>query len=90
MNAANMAGNPHTPSPGQPNMAPQMVAQQSLTGSVPGASAEFTLPGQGGSETVKGLPDFAHTKGTAFLLYPGKATLAALSKAAITTNRTPG
>jgi deferrochelatase/peroxidase EfeB len=66
--------------------------QDALIGNraVPGASAKFTLPGQGGSATVKGLPDFVHTKGTAFLLYPGKATLAALSKAAITTNRTPG
>jgi hypothetical protein len=37
---------------------------------------------------VKGLPDFVQTKGTAFLLYPGKMTLAALSKATSMADRT--
>lgn len=44
----------------------------------PRSSMDFTLPGDGGA-TVMGLPDFVHTKGTVFLLYPGKRTLAALS-----------
>jgi deferrochelatase/peroxidase EfeB len=58
-------------------------AQDPLVGNraMPGTSADFTLPGAGGGATVKNLPDFVHTKGTAFLLYPGKATLTALSKA---------
>ncbi|MGH3702013.1 MAG: Dyp-type peroxidase [Pseudonocardiaceae bacterium] len=47
---------------------------------MPGASADFTLPAAGGGATVKNLPDFVRTKGTAFLLYPGKTTLTALSK----------
>jgi hypothetical protein len=47
---------------------------------MPGASADFVLPAAGGSATVKNLPDFVRTKGTAFLLYPGKTTLTALSR----------
>jgi deferrochelatase/peroxidase EfeB len=43
--------------------------------SVPGTEASFTVPGPGGGKRVVGLPDFVHTKGTAFLLYPSKATL---------------
>lgn len=49
---------------------------------MPGTNADFTLPGAGGGEIVKNLPDFVHTKGSAFLLYPGKAALTALSHAA--------
>jgi deferrochelatase/peroxidase EfeB len=48
--------------------------------SMPGTSAEFTIPGVGGAATVKSLPDFVHTKGTAFLLYPGKTALTTLSQ----------
>jgi hypothetical protein len=62
MNAANMAGNPHTPSPGQPNMAPQMVAQQSLTGSVPGASANSS-PGVSGKRRRSTAPVKAEDDG---------------------------
>ncbi len=46
---------------------------------MPGTCADFTLPGQGGVSTVKSLPDFVHTKGTAFMLYPGKTALTELS-----------
>jgi hypothetical protein len=45
---------------------------------VPRADASFTIPGEGGDATVT-LPDFIHTKGTAFLLYPSKSTLQGLS-----------
>jgi hypothetical protein len=55
MTAANMAGNPHTPSPGQPNMAPPMAAQQSLTGSVPGVSANSS-PGVSGKRRRSTAP----------------------------------
>ncbi len=46
---------------------------------MPGTCADFTLPGPGGGATVKSLPDFVHTKGTAFLFYPGRTALTALS-----------
>jgi hypothetical protein len=46
---------------------------------MPGARPEFVVPGAGGAVVVKGLPDFVYTKGTAFVLYPGKTALAALS-----------
>jgi deferrochelatase/peroxidase EfeB len=46
---------------------------------VRGASTEFFVPGASGGVDIKGLPDFVHTKGTVFLLYPSKATLAVLS-----------
>lgn len=55
MNAANMVGNPHTPSPGQSSMAPPMVAQQSHTGSVPGASANSS-PGVSGKRRRSTAP----------------------------------
>jgi deferrochelatase/peroxidase EfeB len=45
---------------------------------VPGVVTHFTIPREGGSATVT-LPDFIHTKGTAFLLYPSKAALQGLS-----------
>jgi deferrochelatase/peroxidase EfeB len=48
--------------------------------SMPGSRAEFTIPGVGSEATVKSLPDFVHTKGTAFLLYPAKVALVALSQ----------
>lgn len=48
---------------------------------MPGTSPHFTVPAPGGGARVKNLPDFVHTKGTAFLLYPGKNTLIALSDA---------
>jgi deferrochelatase/peroxidase EfeB len=47
---------------------------------MPGTRPEFTIPRGGGEATVKSLPDFVHTKGTAFLLYPGKTALVALSQ----------
>jgi deferrochelatase/peroxidase EfeB len=55
--------------------------QDAVTGNraVPGASRDFRLPREGGDAVVRGLPDFIHTKGTAFLLYPGKRTLEALA-----------
>jgi deferrochelatase/peroxidase EfeB len=43
-----------------------------------GATPQFTVPGDGREATVT-LPDFVHTKGTAFLLYPSKSTLLWLS-----------
>jgi deferrochelatase/peroxidase EfeB len=46
---------------------------------MPGISAEFILPGAADTTAVKSLPDFVYTKGTAFLLYPGKTALTALS-----------
>jgi deferrochelatase/peroxidase EfeB len=49
---------------------------------MPGARAEFTIPGVAGGVTVKNLPDFIYTKGTAFVLYPGKSALIALSERA--------
>lgn len=57
---------------------------------VPHACTDFTVPGESGSVTVKGLPDFVHTKGVAFLLYPGKIALAALSQAVSTSDRIQG
>jgi deferrochelatase/peroxidase EfeB len=48
---------------------------------VPGTCADFTLPMEGGSATIKNLPDFVRTKGTVFLFYPGKGALTALSNA---------
>lgn len=58
-------------------------AQDPLLGNraMPGANAGFTLPAADGGATIKNLPDFVYTKGTVFLLYPGKATLTALSDA---------
>jgi deferrochelatase/peroxidase EfeB len=55
--------------------------QDALVGnrSVRLASADFQIPGKGSNAMVKSLPDFVYTKGTVFLLYPSKATLAALS-----------
>jgi deferrochelatase/peroxidase EfeB len=57
-------------------------AQDPLFGNraMPGTSVGFTLPGPGGGATVTSLPDFVHTKGTAFLLYPGNAALSILSR----------
>jgi deferrochelatase/peroxidase EfeB len=46
---------------------------------VPGTTSDFTLPDPSHPATIKGLPDFVHTKGTAFVLFPGKATLQALA-----------
>lgn len=69
----------------QNNFSPVYAAnrrvQDPLVGNraMPGTIADFTIPGAGGGATVTNLPDFVHTKGTAFLLYPGKATLTALS-----------
>jgi deferrochelatase/peroxidase EfeB len=48
--------------------------------SVAGTSTDFIIPGESGAVTVKGLPDFVHTKGTAFLLYPAKGTLEKLAQ----------
>ena len=49
---------------------------------VPGCSRDFSVPVHGGIATVKDLPDFVHTKGTAFLLYPSRAMLTTISGAA--------
>ena len=49
---------------------------------MPGTRAEFSIPRVGGEVTVKSLPDFVHTKGTAFLFYPGKTALIGLSQGA--------
>jgi deferrochelatase/peroxidase EfeB len=49
-----------------------------------GASTRLYLPGEGtnGGNAVLGpLPDFVHTKGTAFLLFPGRTMLRALAQA---------
>ncbi|MGH3770293.1 MAG: Dyp-type peroxidase [Pseudonocardiaceae bacterium] len=55
--------------------------QDALVGNraVPGTEAKFILPSETGATTVSGLPDFVHTKGTVFLLYPSKATLRKLA-----------
>ena len=57
-----------------------VVANRSL----PGASTKFVLPGEGSDGRdvlLEKLPDFVHTKGTVFLLYPGRTMLLALSHA---------
>ncbi len=45
---------------------------------VAGASANFIIPSAEGPVTLKNLPDFVHTKGTAFFLLPSLSTLRAL------------
>ncbi|SBW22930.1 hypothetical protein FDG2_3322 [Candidatus Protofrankia californiensis] len=56
--------------------------QDALIGNrqVEGSIRDFTLPSESNGLTIKELPDFIYTKGTVFLLYPGKSTLAALSE----------
>jgi len=44
-----------------------------------GAVTDFIIPTQTGAVTLKSLPDFIHTKGTALLLLPSLSTLNALS-----------
>jgi deferrochelatase/peroxidase EfeB len=44
----------------------------------PGGVTQFTIPREGGGATVS-LPDFIHTKGTAFVLYPSRSSLQRLS-----------
>ncbi len=44
-----------------------------------GTTPVFRIPGEPRERTVEGLPDFLTTKGTAFFLYPGRATLASLA-----------
>jgi deferrochelatase/peroxidase EfeB len=51
-----------------------LVANRAMYGAVP----QFTIPREGGDATVT-LPDFIHTKGTAFLLYASKSALQELS-----------
>jgi deferrochelatase/peroxidase EfeB len=49
----------------------------------PGASTRLYLPGEGsdgGEAVLERLPDFVHTKGTAFLLHPGRTMLRWLSQ----------
>ena len=60
---------------------PDRRAQDPVVGNrgVAGTHADFTIPAEGGGARVEGLPDFVHTKGTAFLLYPAKATLEKLT-----------
>jgi deferrochelatase/peroxidase EfeB len=69
---------------------PNRRAQDALAGNrfVPGASREFRIPRPGGTSGVVSLPDFIHTKGTAFLLYPSRTTLAALSRSSSRHDRT--
>jgi deferrochelatase/peroxidase EfeB len=57
--------------------------QDALLGNraVPGTQAKFIVPSERGEITVNGLPDFVHTKGTVFLLYPSKTTLQQLAVA---------
>jgi hypothetical protein len=57
--------------------------QDALAGNraTPGCNADFSVPNKGGIATIKNLPDFMRTKGVAFLLYPSKAMLAAISGA---------
>lgn len=45
---------------------------------MPGTSADFIVPRESGDVTIKNLPDFVRTKGTAFLFYPGRAAFTAL------------
>jgi deferrochelatase/peroxidase EfeB len=51
-----------------------LVANRAL----PGVVTQFTIPRETGDATVS-LPDFVHTKGTAFLLYPSKSMLQRLA-----------
>ncbi len=55
--------------------------QDALVGnrSVPGTQTKFIIPSESGAATVSDLPDFVHTKGTVFLLYPSKTTLQKLA-----------
>jgi deferrochelatase/peroxidase EfeB len=55
--------------------------QDALAGNraISGIRPVLRIPGPRGELTVDGLPDFLTTKGTAFFLYPGRATLAALA-----------
>jgi deferrochelatase/peroxidase EfeB len=57
-----------------------LVANRALAGAV----TDFVIPGEGrngGPAVVPALPDFVHTKGTLFLLYPGRTMLQALAAA---------
>jgi hypothetical protein len=58
---------------------PDRRTQDAIVGNraQPGAHTGFAVPGAG---SIAALPDFVHTKGTAFLLYPSGSTLQALSK----------
>lgn len=48
----------------------------------PGTSHDFLIPRAEGDVRLSGLPDFVHTKGTAFFLLPSMSTLRALAQAA--------
>jgi deferrochelatase/peroxidase EfeB len=48
--------------------------------SVPRASRSFTIPGNDGKVTLKGIPDFIRIQGVAILLLPSLATLDRLSR----------
>jgi deferrochelatase/peroxidase EfeB len=53
--------------------------QDAIVGNrAPGSDTRFIVPGAG---VVEALPSFVTTKGTAFALYPGRATLTALASA---------
>jgi hypothetical protein len=57
-----------------------VVANRALAGAVP----DLVLPGEGrngGPAVIPALPDFVHTKGTLFLLCPGRTMLQALAAA---------
>ncbi len=47
---------------------------------IPGTTADFIIPSQKGSVTIKGLPEFIHTIGTALFLLPSCSTLKALTR----------
>jgi deferrochelatase/peroxidase EfeB len=55
--------------------------QDSLTGNraFPGTTATFRIPAEPRDLIIEALPDFLTTKGTAFFLYPGQATLEKLA-----------
>jgi deferrochelatase/peroxidase EfeB len=59
---------------------PDRRTQDALVGNraFPGTHPSFAVPGAG---SVATLPDFVHTKGTAFLLYPSGSALKALAAA---------
>ncbi len=59
---------------------PDRRVQDVLLGNraVAGTAPRFRIPHSEGVAVVAGLPDFVHTKGTLFLLYPSGSTLARL------------
>jgi deferrochelatase/peroxidase EfeB len=62
---------------------PDLRAQDAIAGNrgVPDASHKFVVPGPGGDTVFPALPDFVHTKGTAFALVPSLTALRAIAGA---------